>query len=116
MTYQPKTTAEYRDKINQLSLRQHDVTKIARAVLDDLASCEAALAEEQLETERLKEAMPDLTKRLCRDCGNIAYHCIRTTPWVLCRKCGSQDTRITLEEFQPPERSVIAASGFTTAG
>ncbi len=35
----------------------------------------------------------DPHERKCWDCGNIAIHEDRITPWVLCKKCGSQDTR-----------------------
>ena len=50
------------------------------------------------EIERLQVIMdglpPELHKRRCRDCGNVAYHADNITPYVLCRKCGSQDTRL----------------------
>ena len=32
-------------------------------------------------------------ERRCHDCGNVGIHADRITPWVLCGKCGSQDTR-----------------------
>lgn len=32
-------------------------------------------------------------QRRCWDCGNVAEHSDSITPWVLCGKCGSQDTR-----------------------
>lgn len=32
-------------------------------------------------------------ERKCRSCGNVAVHESDVTPWVLCKKCGSQDTR-----------------------
>ena len=31
----------------------------------------------------------------CHDCGNVALHADSRTPYVLCPKCGSQDTRKT---------------------
>ncbi len=49
------------------------------------------------ENKALRDAMPELQKRECRDCGNVAYHCLQYAPFVCCRKCGSQDTRITKE-------------------
>ena len=32
-------------------------------------------------------------QRRCGACGNVAEHTDSITPWVLCGKCGSQDTR-----------------------
>lgn len=37
----------------------------------------------------------DACERKCFDCGNVAMHKAAYTPWVLCSKCGSQDTRLT---------------------
>ena len=34
-------------------------------------------------------------QRRCWDCGDVAEHSDSVTPWVLCGKCGSQDTRRT---------------------
>jgi ribosomal protein S27AE len=39
--------------------------------------------------------------RKCHECGNIAEHEDRITPWVLCSKCGSQDTRAVKEAPNP---------------
>lgn len=39
--------------------------------------------------------MSDIHERKCHDCGNVAIHQDSITPWVLCPKCGSQDTRRT---------------------
>lgn len=33
-------------------------------------------------------------QRICWDCGNIAEHSNNMVPDVLCKKCGSQDTRL----------------------
>lgn len=46
--------------------------------------------------------MNDQHERKCHDCGNVAIHEDRITPWVLCKKCGSQDTRPT--KPPPPTR------------
>lgn len=37
-------------------------------------------------------------ERKCWNCGNIAMHADNVVPWVLCTKCGSQDTRLKREE------------------
>ena len=37
----------------------------------------------------------NLHERKCHDCGNVAQHEDNVVPWVLCSKCGSQDTRRT---------------------
>lgn len=68
-------------------------------IYGDLASAESRIADLEAEVGRLREAMPELTKRRCRDCGNIAYHSEPVAPYVLCRKCGSQDTSKTLLDF-----------------
>jgi hypothetical protein len=36
-----------------------------------------------------------LHERKCWDCGNVAMHKDNVTPEVLCKVCGSQDTRLT---------------------
>ena len=50
-------------------------------------------------------------QRLCWDCGNVAEHKDSITPWVLCGKCGSQNTRRLnrLEPQKHPEYQVPAA-------
>ena len=57
-----------------------------------------ALVREILEkTEQIEElisAMPECCWRKCRDCGGIHIHREAWTPGVLCRLCGSQDTRL----------------------
>jgi len=37
-------------------------------------------------------------ERRCWDCGNVAEHEDSIVPHVLCKKCGSQDTRLTRAE------------------
>lgn len=37
-------------------------------------------------------------KRKCRDCGNVAEHSDNVVPEVLCKKCGSQDTRVVKDQ------------------
>lgn len=37
-------------------------------------------------------------KRKCWTCGNIAMHADNITPDVLCKECGSQDTRLVREK------------------
>ena len=44
----------------------------------------------------MKHPTPNAShERRCHDCGNVAIHADMVTPWVLCSKCGSQDTRRT---------------------
>ena len=50
-------------------------------------------SEASIVLKAMREAMPDCHYHKCRDCGNTAIHVDSVTPWVLCRKCGSQDTR-----------------------
>ena len=49
-------------------------------------------------------------KRRCWDCGNVEEHKDSITPWVLCAKCGSQDTRRVkrLEPQKYPDYQVPA--------
>lgn len=37
--------------------------------------------------------MQESHERKCWDCGNVATHECSITPGVLCKQCGSQDTR-----------------------
>lgn len=55
--------------------------------------------------------------RKCRDCGNVAEHSDNVVPEVLCKKCGSQDTRLLrqplsrgqmLEKMKRDSRRIIA--------
>jgi len=41
-------------------------------------------------------------RRKCWDCGNIAEHTDNVVPEVLCKKCGSQDTRVVKDQAVPP--------------
>lgn len=38
--------------------------------------------------------------RKCWPCGNVAEHADNITPHVLCKKCGSQDTRLIREKVK----------------
>ena len=57
-------------------------------------------------------------QRRCWDCGNVAEHSDSITPWVLCGKCGSQDTRRVklLEPQKYPEYQVPAAEPTPASG
>lgn len=44
-----------------------------------------------------------LHKRRCWDCHNVAEHLYNFTPEVLCKICGSQDTRLIKEPQPEPE-------------
>lgn len=46
--------------------------------------------------------MPDIHRRKCWDCGNVAEHTDSVVPAVLCHKCGSQDTRRIKEPSPVP--------------
>jgi ribosomal protein S27AE len=46
-----------------------------------------------VERNKILSDMPTAHKRTCHRCGNVAWHADKVTPYVLCRKCGSQDTR-----------------------
>lgn len=48
-------------------------------------------------------------QRKCHDCGNVAMHDDRVIPWVLCTKCGSQDTRPTTGRIIPPQGGASSA-------
>jgi len=48
------------------------------------------------EIDRLQAILtdcPSVHQRKCWACGNLAWHAENRIPWVLCRKCGSADTR-----------------------
>ncbi len=42
----------------------------------------------------LEAAVATMSHRKCWNCGNVAYHLLDVIPYVLCEKCGSQDTRL----------------------
>lgn len=42
-------------------------------------------------------------KRKCWDCGNVAEHADSVVPHVLCKKCGSQDTRLIRQPATAPK-------------
>lgn len=42
-------------------------------------------------------------KRRCWDCGSVAMHEDNITPFVLCKTCGSQDTRLVPDVLAAPE-------------
>jgi hypothetical protein len=71
----------------------HDVSEYGKA--EEAKSLEVANENVTLTVERNKMLcdMPTAHKRKCRDCGNVAWHADNVTPYVICRKCGSQDTR-----------------------
>lgn len=46
-----------------------------------------------------------LHERKCWECGNVAQHADNVTPEVLCKKCGSQDTRATKRREVSPYES-----------
>ena len=50
-----------------------------------------------LVTREPKRAMTPC-RRKCWECGNVADHEDNITPWVNCKKCGSQDTRLVKEK------------------
>lgn len=57
----------------------------------------AELKRRASEFEKLRADIPTLHRRRCWDCKNEAWHADNRTPYVLCRNCGSQDTRIIKE-------------------
>ncbi len=50
-------------------------------------------------------------QRKCWDCGNIAVHTDNIVPQVLCKQCGSQDTRRVKEEGPKPGLTVTSVFG-----
>lgn len=57
-------------------------------------------------------------QRKCWDCGNIAEHQDSVIPHVLCKNCGSQDTRLIKKKATPGEEtcSVSAEIALALAG
>jgi len=67
MTYQPKTGMRFRKEMAELFNNPIIPGSLTvPLLLDDLAACEAALAERDREVERLKA---ELVSRQCVDCG-----------------------------------------------
>lgn len=80
-----------------------DMEQCARSARDLLPiyarDCACHIKALASELEAILE-MPHINKRKCHDCGNVAWHEDNVTPYVNCRKCGSQDTRL-IREIKP---------------
>jgi DNA-directed RNA polymerase subunit RPC12/RpoP len=50
--------------------------------------------------------------RKCWECGNVATHESSITPGVLCKKCGSQDTRKVRDKKSEPKPGIKVTSVF----
>jgi hypothetical protein len=50
--------------------------------------------------------MSEAHERRCFDCGNVTQHSSSIVPGVLCKKCGSQDTR-RVKEASSPSRNYL---------
>ena len=66
-----------------------------------IATMKADLDAKDVEIAQLRKTVDGLTSdlpptvhwRKCRDCGTVQLHADNRTPYVLCRRCNSQDTR-----------------------
>jgi len=65
--------------------------------LEDTDYCNEC-AQELLEEFLL--AVPECCWRKCWNCGKVQIHISPVYPYVLCRSCGSQDTRLMKKETQ----------------
>ena len=69
--------------------------------------CKSCVNELLREIDKLRElkselllAVPDCCWRECWNCKKVQIHRESVTPGVLCRFCGSQDTRLQREKTQ----------------
>jgi DNA-directed RNA polymerase subunit RPC12/RpoP len=53
-------------------------------------------------------------QRKCHDCGNVAEHQDNVVPHVLCKKCGSQDTRLVKVNVSPLPPAIDKQTSKTT--
>ena len=53
-------------------------------------------------------------ERKCYDCKNVAIHEDSILPWVLCKKCGSDDTRLV--KPTPEMQKIIEEQDFAQVG
>lgn len=83
MTRLDQLTAEFTAANNTLSLAVS--VELCRRLLAERAERGLAV---------LRRAVAKMSHRKCWDCGNVAYHLLDIVPYVLCEKCGSQDTRL----------------------
>ncbi len=57
--------------------------------------------------------MSEAHKRKCWDCGSVAVHMDNIVPEVLCKQCGSQDTRRLKDDKPKPGIKVMSVFGDT---
>ena len=60
----------------------------------NMATIHGALRSAVKLIDEFRDAAPGMHYRRCWSCENVAAHVDSVTPWVLCRKCGSPDTRL----------------------
>jgi rRNA maturation endonuclease Nob1 len=88
--------ARRREKISEIDLAIADLQAICNSTDDDTVTAIALHAADTLAA--LASQLPQtLHQRKCWGCGTVAYHADNRTPYVLCRVCGSQDTRLVRE-------------------
>jgi DNA-directed RNA polymerase subunit RPC12/RpoP len=88
------------DIIERQAEREETANKLlcdARTIIKDLHR--QIKAKDELITE-LVASNPECCWRKCWGCGKKQIHRASVTPGVLCRYCGSQDTRLLKEETQ----------------
>ena len=84
-----------------------EIEELDQDAVDEIGRLDGKVARLQAENAKLKtenreliSAMPECCWRKCRDCGGIHIHREAWTPGVLCRVCGSQDTRLLKKETE----------------
>lgn len=90
------SSADGREQLEKvLALQQDERRDVIASMIDRID--EQVIEIDELRT-RLAEAevvlSAKLHKRRCHDCGHIGWYADNITPYCLCEKCRSQDTRL----------------------
>ncbi|MCJ7483897.1 MAG: hypothetical protein MUO31_13140 [Thermodesulfovibrionales bacterium] len=91
---QPYPTAQAYEKVCAALHSKEDELELANVNINQ------QIADLKAENKELILASPDCCWRKCRNCGKSQIHRELVTPGVLCRFCGSQDTRLLKKETQ----------------
>jgi hypothetical protein len=83
-----RLTLEATDDADRLVLAE-----LANVLFDDPPNRIRETIEGMLAERSILADCPSVHLRKCHDCSSVAYHADNVTPHVLCKKCGSQDTR-----------------------
>lgn len=82
------------------------VSEITPEMIYRVAELHGTIKQQAAEIERLRAEIEQLRaiinaklhRRKCHDCGHVGWYADSRTPYCLCDRCRSQDTRLVKEE------------------